>query len=100
MKRDSMAEQEIQQISSYLSEAMPGAVVRRPGSDATHETVITVQDGECNYTLRIDPDFTAASTGEEIPELLRRWDVAGELLRSENMPLILTASGIRLASSN
>jgi hypothetical protein len=95
-----MSESQIDQITTYLSAAIPGSRVSTRNESATGETVISIRHGECEYTLRVDEDFIAAYQVQEVPGLLSTWNVAAELTRSEGIPLMLTAAGIRLASSN
>jgi hypothetical protein len=95
-----MSEPQIQEITDYIQHAFAGKPVRKSGENATNDTVISVEDQDSTYTLRIDPDFVATYNAGQIRDLLYLWNVAGELRRSEGLPLVLTVSGVRLASSN
>jgi hypothetical protein len=93
-------ETQFDQIATYLRKAFPGSHMERSSHTLTHETILTLRQRDSTYTLRIDPGFTDTYNEFQIPDLLSQWDVAAELRRAEGLPLVLTASGARLASSN
>ena len=80
-----------------MAASFPGSEVRTVEDSPGGDTIILIRDGACDYTLRIDSSLAGT---EDFEQLLEDCNAVEELRRSEGMPLILSAAGVRLASSN